>query len=195
MAISPGPGVFYIVTRSVTQGKRLGLASVAGVACGNFGNALGASFGLATVFVVSALAFSVVKYAGAAYLIYLGVKALSSPASKPDDPALPKSVFLRKTFTDGFIVALLNPKTAMFYVAFLPQFVDAPEHALAQTLLLSGIFVLIAATTDSIYALAAGTIRPWLFQKPAIGKAGKYLAGSAFIGLGILAATSSYRRK
>jgi threonine/homoserine/homoserine lactone efflux protein len=190
LAITPGPGVLYIVTCSAKHGRRLGLASVAGVACGNLGNALGASLGLAALFAISTLAFSVVKYGGAAYLIYLGIKALraSSPTTPTENVVVPRSS--RRAFGEGFLVALLNPKTAMFFAAFLPQFVDTPS-ALPQTVILSVIFVTIAASTDSLYALGAGTLGPWLTQRPSIGVMGKYLSGGVFIALGLLAAYSS----
>src|SRR5262245_50498108 len=107
LAVTPGPGVFYIVTRSIAQGRSAGLASVAGVALGNLGNAIGASIGLAALFAVSSLAFTVVKYAGAAYLVYLGIQALRAPAvNAPTDSMQP--VELRRIFRDGFLVALLN---------------------------------------------------------------------------------------
>src|SRR5690242_17735750 len=120
LAVTPGPAVFYIVTRSVTQGRISGLASVAGVALGNLGNAIGASLGLAALFAISSLAFTVVKYLGALYLVYLGVQALRRPRSEGNaatvDAQLPASA-LRRIFADGFVVALLNPKTALFFAA------------------------------------------------------------------------------
>ena len=109
LAVTPGPGVLYIVTRSLVQGRRFGLLSVAGVALGNLGNALAASVGLAALFAVSSLAFSVVKYAGALYLVYLGVQMLRS-SSAENSAAVPAAVPLGQVFRDGFVVALLNPK-------------------------------------------------------------------------------------
>ena len=193
LAVTPGPGVFYIVTRTLTQGRRAGLASVAGVALGNLGNAIGAAIGLAAVFAVSSLAFAIVKYAGAAYLIYLGVRALRSP---PDDVVA--ATFARATartiFRDGFVVALFNPKTAIFFAAFLPQFLNPGASPIGQSVLLGALFVLVAAATDSAYALAAGAVAPALSQLRRVRTAGRYLSASAFIGLGVFAAASDSRR-
>jgi threonine/homoserine/homoserine lactone efflux protein len=132
LAITPGPGVFYIVTRSALQGRRFGGTSMAGVAIGNLGNAIGAAVGLAALFAASAVAFTVAKYAGALYLVYLGIQAIRAPRG---DVAAPVAAApLRRVFRDGVVVALLNPKTAMFFAAFLPQFVDASSAPLVQSL-------------------------------------------------------------
>src|SRR6478735_1338052 len=135
LALTPGPAVVYIVARTVAQGRASGLASVLGVALGNLGNAVGAALGLAALFAVSSAAFTVVKWAGAAYLVYLGIRlwrtvpASAGPATPPP-PVQP----LDRVFRDGFVVALLNPKTSLFFAAFLPQFMDGHGSALAQTL-------------------------------------------------------------
>ena len=191
LAVTPGPGVFYIVARSLVQGRRSGLVSVAGVALGNLGNALAASVGLAAVFAVSALAFTVVKYAGAAYLIWLGVRMLRAPSSVTEAVA-PRAAPLGRIFRDGFVVALLNPKTAVFFAAFLPQFVSANAAPMAQSVVLGALFVVIAAVTDSIYAFAAGTIAPKL-RANGTQRIARRLGGSVFIGLGIFAALAGSR--
>jgi threonine/homoserine/homoserine lactone efflux protein len=184
LAVTPGPGVLYIVTRSLTQGRRFGLASVAGVALGNLGNAVGASIGLAAVFAVSALAFTLVKYLGALYLVYLGIHAVRAP--QPDRAsAMPAPASLRRIFRDGFIVALLNPKTAIFFAAFLPQFMNTESPAIVQSLTLGSVFVAIAATTDTAYALAAGALASVLTRARGVRSLGRYLTGGSFIGLGI----------
>ena len=184
LAVTPGPGVLYIVTRSLTQGRRFGLASVAGGALGNLGNAVGASIGLAAVFAVSALAFTVVKYLGAVYLLYLGVQAIRVSRTGDAAPA-PVPASLARIFRDGFVVALLNPKTAVFFAAFLPQFMSAETPAIVQSLTLGSIFVTIAALTDTVYALAAGALAPALVRARGVRAAGRYLTGSAFIGLAV----------
>jgi threonine/homoserine/homoserine lactone efflux protein len=191
LAVTPGPGVFYIVTRSLLQGRRYGFASVAGVALGNLGNAIGASIGLAALFAVSSVAFTIVKYAGAAYLVYLGVQALRrpAPAAAPDIAR----AALWPVFRDGFVVALLNPKTAIFFAAFLPQFMNpAASHAL-QGIVLGALFVGIAAVTDSVYALAAGAVAPLLANRRGIRSLGRHATGAAFIGLGLFTALSGSR--
>jgi threonine/homoserine/homoserine lactone efflux protein len=186
LAVTPGPGVIYIVTRSMTQGRKSGIASVAGVALGNLGNALAASLGLAALFAASSVAFSIVKYLGAAYLIYLGIQSIRRRA----DTTLPTvaEVPLRTVFRDGLIVALFNPKTAIFFAAFLPQFIAADQPFLAQSLILGTIFVLIAAVSDSAYALAASAIARWLMSRKQLGRLGAWLGGITYIGLGVATA-------
>ena len=192
LAVTPGPGVIYIVTRSVAQGRRAGVASVAGVALGNFGCAVAASFGLAALFATSAAAFAVVKYAGAAYLIWLGIKALRAKAVAQATVAA-GDVPLWPVFREGCVVALLNPKTAIFFTAFLPQFMTpgiGGVTAFSQALLLSAMFVLIAAMTDAGYALLAGAIAPKLAGSARAGGLARLTAGWSFIALGIFAALS-----
>jgi threonine/homoserine/homoserine lactone efflux protein len=191
LAVTPGPGVFYIVARSLLQGRRSGLASVAGVALGNFGNAAGASIGLAALFAVSSLAFTAVKYAGALYLIHLGVKALRAPSATPT--AVPQPARPATIFRDGFVVALLNPKTAVFFAAFLPQFMRADGSPIGQSLVLGSLFVVMAAVTDSVYAAAAGAVAPALARARGVQATGRYLTGGAFIGLGVFTALAGSR--
>jgi threonine/homoserine/homoserine lactone efflux protein len=192
LAVTPGPGVFYIVTRSVMQGRRHGLASVLGVALGNLGNAVGASIGLAALFAISSLAFTVVKYAGALYLIYLGIQALRAPQVAPAS-ANPAPASLARIFRDGFVVALLNPKTAIFFAAFLPQFMSADAAPIVQSIALGSLFVAIAAMTDTGYALAAGAVAPMLSRARGVRALGRYLTGGAFIGLGVFTALGGPR--
>lgn len=191
LAVTPGPGVFYIVARSLAQGRGAGLASVAGVAAGNFGNALAAAIGLAALFAVSSLAFTIVKYAGAAYLIYLGIQMLRQPVAAPTD--VPPAPALQ-VFRDGFIVALLNPKTTLFFAAFLPQFMNPAAAPLPQSIALGALFVLIAAVTDSLYALAAGSLAPILEHLRGRQTIGRRLGGSLFIGLGLFTALTGQRK-
>jgi threonine/homoserine/homoserine lactone efflux protein len=191
LALTPGPAVVYILARTLAQGRASGLASVMGVALGNLGNALGAALGLAALFAVSSAAFTVVKWAGAAYLVYLGVKMwravpaeMSAAPSAPAQPA-------RRVFRDGFVVALLNPKTTLFFAAFLPQFLDAHGSPLMQTFALGCVFVLIAACTDLVYVLAASLIAPRLSSAARHAVWGHRIAGTSFIGLGVLTALGS----
>jgi threonine/homoserine/homoserine lactone efflux protein len=194
LAVTPGPGVFYIVTRSLMQGRSAGLASVAGVALGNLGNAVGACVGLAALFAISAMAFTLVKYAGAAYLIYLGWQALRAPAAAGDSAPVVAPASNSRIFRDGFLVALLNPKTAIFFAAFLPQFIDATASPMMQSVALATVFVGMAAATDSLYALTAGVMAPVLSRARGARAAGRYLTGGAFIGLGLLTAVTGSRR-
>lgn len=192
LAVTPGPAVLYIVTRTLAQGRRAGLASIAGVALGNLANAIGAAIGLAALFAISSLAFTIVKYAGAAYLIYLGIKALRAPRAEIKSVQF-GAADLRRMFRDGFVVALLNPKTAIFFAAFLPQFMHPDASPILQSVLLGSIFVVIAAITDTTYVLAASAVAPALSQLRGAPAVGRYLTASAFIGLGVLAAASGSR--
>lgn len=191
LAVTPGPGVLYIFTRSLVQGRRSGLVSVAGVALGNLGNALAASIGLAALFAVSSIAFTVVKYAGAYYLIYLGVQMLVSSPVK-NSAAAPAVAPLSRVVRDGLVVALLNPKTTIFFAAFLPQFLTPDAAPMLQSMLLGALFVAIAAVTDSAYALAAGTVAPVL-RGQGMGRLGRRLGGGVFIALGVVTALDGSR--
>lgn len=193
LAVTPGPGVLYIVARSLAQGLRSGLVSVAGVALGNLGNAMAAALGLAVLFAASAAAFTAVKYAGAFYLVYLGVRMLQGARAEIAAAPPTQATSLGRIFRDGFVVALLNPKTTVFFAAFLPQFVSAALPALPQTLALGVLFVVIAAVTDSLYALAAGAVAPALTRARGARRLGRYLGGSTFIGLGLFAAVTGTR--
>lgn len=195
LAVTPGPGVFYIVTRSLTQGRASGLASVAGVALGNLGNALGASIGLATLFAVSSLAFTIVKYAGAIYLIGLGIRTLRSAGQARNQTGVPRRDTPARIFRDGFYVALLNPKTAIFFAAFLPQFMSPDSQPFLQTAALGALFIATAACTDTIYALSAGALAPALTVKSSKRVIGPYVAGGVYIGLGALTALVGHRNK
>jgi threonine/homoserine/homoserine lactone efflux protein len=198
LALTPGPAVVYIVARTLAQGRARGLASVIGVAFGNLANALGAALGLAALFAVSSAAFTVVKWAGAAYLIYLGVRMWrTAPAAKADaaTPAPRQPLPVARVLRDGFVVALLNPKTTMFFAAFLPQFIDAGAHPLPQTLALGAVFVAIAGCTDMLYVLTASLVAPRLARAGARGAVwGNRVAGTSFIGLGVLTAMGSRPR-
>lgn len=193
LAVTPGPGVLYILTRTLAQGRRVGLASVAGVGIGNFANAVFAAIGLAALFAVSALAFTVVKYAGAAYLIYLGLRALRTPATPAADAVQAPPASVARVFRDGLVVSLLNPKTTMFFAAFLPQFMTPGHGVIAQSIVLGGLFVGIAALTDSCYALAAGKLSPMLRSRAHARSAGRLVTGSAFIALGAFTALTGER--
>lgn len=191
LALTPGPAVVYIVARTLAQGRACGLASVFGVALGNLANAVGAALGLAALFAVSSAAFTLVKWAGAAYLVYLGIRMWRAvPGLADAKPQVPVQPF-RRIFRDGFVVALLNPKTTLFFAAFLPQFMDAHGSPLVQTLILGGIFVGVACCTDLVYVLAAGIVAPRLSGAARHAVWGNRIAGTSFIGLGVLTAMGS----
>ena len=190
LALTPGPAVVYILARTLSQGRGSGLASVAGVALGNLGNAVGAALGLAALFAVSSTAFTVVKWAGAIYLIVMGVRMLRA-AGMAAAPGAPQLAPMQRSriFRDGFVVALLNPKTALFFAAFLPQFMSG-NAPLAQSLALGSVFVALAACTDLAYALTASLLAPRLGNLGTHARWGQRAAGVSFIGLGLLTALS-----
>lgn len=192
LAITPGPGVVYVVARTAAQGRLAGFASVAGVALGNMFNAVAASLGLAALFASSIVAFTLVKFAGAAYLVYLGVAALRQerPAVLPRAFGAPK---LFRIFRDGFTVALLNPKTALFFASFLPMFLEPSEPAVPQGLVLAVTFVAVAALTDSVYVLGASVIRSRLSLSGRAQRLGRYATAATYFGLGLAAAASGSR--
>ena len=197
LAATPGPGVLYIVTRTLAQGRRAGLASVLGVAAGNLGNAMGASMGLAALFAMSSLAFMVVKFAGAAYLVCLGIKALrptagTGPAAAEQGLTMVRTASAR-IFRDGLWVALLNPKTALFFAAFLPQFMAPSASPLVQSACFGAAFVLIAVCTDVSYLLAAGLAGRSFAGFKGIGAWGRWATAAVFIGLGVFTAASGSR--
>ena len=192
LAVVPGPVVVYVVARTLAQGRRAGLASVLGAALGNLGSAVGASLGLAALFAVSSLAFSVVKFVGAAYLVWLGVSALRRHDQATRRPGIRRQR-LGRLLRDGFLVALLNPKTALFFAAFLPQFIDPTGSAVTQSLALSVVFVLLAAGTDTAYVLGAGAASAFVGRSKRAPAFGRYATAATFIGLGFYTAASGSR--
>ena len=195
LLLTPGPAVLYIVTRSIDQGWRAGLVSVLGVHVGTLAHIFAAAAGLSALLAASATAFGVVKYMGAAYLIYIGVRRLRDRSSMVTPAAgVPKR--LRRAFVDGVVVNVMNPKTALFFLAFLPQFVtEARGHVGEQIIALGVVFVLLGAVTDSLYALSAGTAARWLRGQPRFLAGERWVTGGLYISLGLAAALSSTHRK
>ena len=181
----PGPSVIYIVSRSLAEGRSAGIVSALGIQTGGLVHVLAAAIGVSAVLASSAVAFSVVKYAGAAYLIYLGIRKLIEGDEGPAEAGARGS--RRRLYTQGVIVNTLNPKTALFFLAFLPQFVD-PDRAVApQVLALGVLFLMLAMLSDSTYAIVAGSVRGWLGERRA---ALARVSGCSYVGLGLLAALS-----
>ncbi len=191
LLVTPGPAVLYITARSMSQGVRAGLVSVLAIETGNLIQALAAALGLAALLASSAMAFSAVKLLGAAYLVFLGIRKLTSAPEGATAGAEAPARRLRSVYLDGVIVAALNPKTALFFLAFPPQFVrPGAGHVAAQTLLLGLIFVTLAILSDSAYALLAGTAGRWLWRHPRFVRGERYVSGTVYIGLGAFAAVS-----
>jgi threonine/homoserine/homoserine lactone efflux protein len=192
-AVIPGPAVFYVVTRSVTQGRTAGLVSMAAIETGNVVHIIAAALGLSAVLASSAVAFTVIKYLGAAYLVYLGVRALLDRGGTELDLAVqPRS--LRRVYTQGVMVGVLNPKTALFFLAFLPQFVDPAKGSPALQLAVLGLLLSVITTvSDSAYALLTGTAGNWLRARARslkFQRGRRLVTGGAYLTLGAVAATA-----
>jgi threonine/homoserine/homoserine lactone efflux protein len=183
----PGPAVLYIVTQSVEHGRRAGLTAVAGIHVGSLVHVTAATVGLSAVLVSSAVAFSAVKLVGAAYLIFLGVQKLLGRGDD-DGPSRVGSRDLGRIFRQGIVVNVLNPKTALFFLAFLPQFVDPDRSAAPQIAVLGLIWVLLGLVSDSVYAVLSGTVGGALRRSSAFSRAQRFVTGVVLIGLGVLAA-------
>ena len=187
--VIPGPNILYLIARSIHQGRLAGFVSVLGIEAATLVHICAATLGLTSLLLSSAIAFTVVKYAGAAYLVYLGVRKLfERPEERQEE--LRATEGLKRVFIQGFIVNLLNPKTAMFFLAFLPQFVDAGrEHATVQIISFGAILVVLAIIVEVAYVLLSSQLRPWLRGNRHFSIR-RYLAGSAYIGLGLTTALS-----
>jgi threonine/homoserine/homoserine lactone efflux protein len=194
LAVMPGPAVLYIVSRSVEQGRSAGLVSALGVATGGTVHMVAAAVGLSSLLLASATAFTAVKYVGAAYLVYLGVRTLVRRESL-GQLGRARNHSRRRIYTEGVVVNILNPKTALFFFAFLPQFVDPDGVAPAvQMAVLGAIFVTLALASDSLWALAAGTVAHRLTRSERLQTWRRRLSGAVLIGLGVTAALAEPRR-
>ncbi|MEW6213035.1 MAG: LysE family translocator [Acidobacteriota bacterium] len=190
----PGPAVLYIVARSIDQGRKAGIVSVLGVGVGALFHIAAAAFGLSALLLSSATAFNTVKYLGAAYLIYLGVRKLTQRREEEEIKGAERAR-LSRIFCQGVIVNVLNPKTALFFFAFLPQFVE-PERGpvSAQILMLGAIFVVMGICSDGMYALMAGTLGRWIGRSARFLRTERYFAGSVYIALGLTTAFSGSKK-
>ena len=196
LLLAPGPAVLYIVARSVEQGRIAGLTSVCGITTGTLVHVLAAALGLSALLASSALAFAVVKYVGACYLIYIGVRRIFSRSGAPAAQREMPRRSLGRLYRDGFIVNLLNPKTALFFLAFLPQFVDPSRGAVVfQVAFLGLLFTAMGLISDAMYALVAGTAGRWVKGSARYLRWEPYVTGSVFIGLGVAAACAGNGRK
>ena len=191
LLVVPGPSVLYIVTQSVSHGRRAGIASVAGITTGTLVHIAAATVGLSALLASSAVAFDVVKYLGAAYLIVIGVRRLAGFERAQGERARGTRDLVR-LYRQGIVVNTLNPKTALFFLAFLPQFVD-PSRGVAwvQVLLLGLLFATLGFLSDGTWALVAGTLGDRLRRSRRFPAVQRYVSGSVFVGLGAVAAFSA----
>jgi threonine/homoserine/homoserine lactone efflux protein len=195
LLLVPGPAVLYIVSRSVGHGRPAGLVSAMGIATGSLFHVAAATLGLSALLVSSASAFQVVKYAGAVYLIYLGIRTLHAGDANFLQPASGQR-HLGNIFGQGILVNLLNPKTALFFLAFLPQFVDPSRgHATLQILELGVLFSLMGWMSDSVWALLAGTFAGKIRSSVRLRRVQRNVSGGALIALGLASAFSGAKAK
>jgi len=192
LLVVPGPSVLFIVARSMDQGRSAGLVSVAGVHCGTIVHVVAAALGVTAILAASETAFDAVRYAGAAYLLYLGVRTLLRRQAATDGEPVPAP--LGRIFAQAMVVNVLNPKTALFIVAFLPQFVDPAAGSVPlQVLALGGVFIALGLVSDGTYALGAARAAARLRRWSRFPSVQRYASGAVYIGLGLAAALTGSR--
>jgi len=196
LLLVPGPAVLFIIAQSVAQGRTAGFVSDLGIHAATLVHVAAATLGLSAILASSALAFSVVKYAGAAYLIWLGLRKIFGRVEPAGADGTVRRLSYRRLFRDGFVVNLLNPKTALFFLAFLPQFVEPARGQVATQIAVLGLlFVVIGLVTDGCYALVAGSAGNFLRRSRGYLKAERWVSGTLFIGLGLTAAFAGPQKK
>ena len=192
LLVIPGPAVLYIVARSSAQGQRAGLVSVLGVHTGSIVHVVAAVAGLSAIVLASSVAFTAVKVVGGCYLVYVGLRVLLGSRSIGEVATTPKP--LRRLYVDGLVVNVLNPKVALFFLAFLPQFVSPGHGAVwSQTLVLGLLYIALGMMSDGAYALAGAHAGGWLRRRTAIRRGGRYVEGGVLIGLGVTALATPHR--
>jgi threonine/homoserine/homoserine lactone efflux protein len=194
LLVVPGPSVIYIVTRGIHQGRAAALVSVVGVTTATLVHTVFAAAGLSAILASSSVAFSVVKYAGSAYLVYLAVRTWLDRSEEQLERPRP-TADLRRVYLEGFLVNLLNPKTALFILALLPQFVDPARGATGvQILVLGVILASLGLLSDGTYALASGSIGSWLRRRRSIAGIQRRVSAAIYAALGIGTALVGERR-
>jgi threonine/homoserine/homoserine lactone efflux protein len=193
LLIVPGPSVLYIVTRSMDQGRAAGLVSVLGIHTGSIVHVAGAALGLSALLASSAISFGVVKYAGAAYLIWLGIRTIRDRGEEPNRVE-GREHSLARIYAQGVVVNILNPKTALFFLAFLPQFVDVSKGSVPlQAVILGATFIALGFLSDGTYALVSAGVSRALRARRRTGIARRWLPGLTLIGLGVVSAVTGRR--
>jgi len=190
LAIVPGPAVAYIVTQSVDQGRRAGIVSALGIATGSLVHVAAATVGLSALIASSATAFTVVKLVGAAYLIAVGIRRILARDQSQTEVAPPATTPLRRLYAQGVVVNVLNPKTALFFVAFLPQFVDRDRSVVPQIAILGLLFAAIALLSDLGYAVLADALAGRVRRSGRAARVRRFATGGIFVALGITAAAA-----
>lgn len=186
VTLCPGPSMVYVMSKSIGQGRTAGCFSALGLSTGLLLHTIAASMGLSVVFIYSPLIYMIVKSLGALYLVYIGLQMLlaRNHASDPQDAS--SETARCKSYGQGIVTEILNPKTALFYLSFLPQFVDPSRgHPGLQMFIFGCILLLTALSMDLFIALTGGAMSAWLRRNPAVKKGQQWLSGAALIGLGI----------
>ncbi|MFF5209453.1 LysE family translocator [Streptosporangium sp. NPDC000396] len=188
LLLVPGPAVLYIVTRSVAQGRSAGLISVLGIHLGSVVHVAAAALGISALLAASATAFALVKYLGAAYLVWLGIRKLMSRTDGAETAEAPV-VTRTRMFWEGFVVNVLNPKTAIFFLAFLPQFTDPSRGPIAPQIMLLGlIWIALGMTSDGAFALLSSAMAGRLRRSARARRRLDVTSGMVYLGLGAVAA-------
>lgn len=191
--VTPGPSIVYVMSRSVGQGRTAGLVSALGLGTGSLLHAIAATLGLSAIVIYSPVAYAIVKYLGAAYLVYLGVSFLRQRAVRATDAALPH-VSLTRVYWQGVLTEVLNPKIALFFLSFLPQFVDAARGSVAGQILFFGLlFHVTGVPINMLVAVAGSGIAAWFSRNHLFATMRNWLAGLVLIGLGVRLALSERR--
>jgi threonine/homoserine/homoserine lactone efflux protein len=191
----PGPSAIYVVTRALSEGRRSGVASALGVETGDAIHVAAAAVGLSALVASSAHALSIVKYVGAAYLVYLGIRTLRSRVDV-DPNTSGESGSVGRIYAQGLLIHVLNPKVLIFFLAVVPQFIDKDRGPVAsQVLVLGGVFVMVGLVFDLVYVLGASAIRSWLIARPLVLRRQRHVAGLVYIALGAVAAFSGANRR
>lgn len=188
LALIPGPGMLYVLARTLRSGRREGVLSTAGTGVAGLLHTLAAALGLSAILATSAVAFAVVKWLGVAYLIYLGIKTILTKGSFVDDIRLERPASSKGALRQGVVAEILNPKTALFFLAFLPQFIDPTGSLFWQFLLLGSITTLLTSGIDLVVAFAAGPLSDFLKRSRRLQRIQRYGSGGALIGLGVYVA-------
>jgi threonine/homoserine/homoserine lactone efflux protein len=194
LILLPGPGMLLLVARGVANGRRVAVLSACGVETGTVVYVCATAVGVTALLASSALAFSLVRYVGAAYLVVLGVRTLLGKVHAPLDAAH-EPLSARRAYAQAFLIGVTNPKIAIFFLAFFPQFVDPHHGSIAlQVFVLGGVFVAMALPVDLLVASTAGSLGNWIRRRPSFARRQRYVAGSVYIALGASAAVSNPSR-
>jgi threonine/homoserine/homoserine lactone efflux protein len=193
LLVVPGPSVLYIVTRAMDQGRAAGLVSVLGIHTGSIVHVAAAALGVSAILASSALSFGIVRYGGAAYLIWLGIRAIRDRSEGGSD-APDREHSLARIYAQGVVVNVLNPKTALFFLAFLPQFVDVSEGSVSLQVVILGLtFIVLGFLSDGTYAVVSARVSRALVARRRRGIARRWLPGLTLIGLGVVSAITGRR--